>query len=359
LATFAVIVALGFCELAARIVFPAPPDRTRQPPLAYLYDPEIKYVLAPKQKGWIDDGLVTVNSFGFRGAEVASPKPRGRLRIVIVGDSVTIGMGVGDDETFPAQLEHLLHERFPDRDLDVVNLGVPGYDTRQEVTLLKRDLARLDPDVVLVGFYTNDVPDVIDDESTNAPAGTRIVASDPKVGQILHMDSTSPSWVDRYPRKSRLIYLVARTINRWRGAGEWGLSRFAMELDVIQGKESAPVQHAWETVATQFGELRSLADSRHFAAGIIVLPCRELVTGQYPSTKYVNRIRALAEPLGLPVIDPIPVMTEHGTKGEDLFIPYDRNHPSRTGHRLIAQAILSYLEQRVTAPPTGKQSKKS
>ena len=245
LAPFAVIVALAFSELAARIIFPTPPDRTRQPPLAYLYDPELEYVLAPRLKGWIDGGLVTVNSLGFRGAEVASPKPQGRLRIVIVGDSVTFGMGMGDAESFPAQLEHLLHEKFPGRDLDVVNLGVPGYDTRQEVTLLRRNLARLDPDVALVGFYTNDVPDVIADESTNAPAGKRTVARDRKIGQIFHMDPTSPSWFDRYPLKSRLIYLVARAINRWRGADQWGTPGFAMEIDMLQGKDSALLQRAW------------------------------------------------------------------------------------------------------------------
>jgi lysophospholipase L1-like esterase len=286
-------------------------------------------------------------------------KPQGRLRIVIVGDSVTFGMGMGDDESFPAQLERLLHEKFPNRDLDVVNLGVPGYDTRQEVTLLKRNLARLDPDVALVGFYTNDIPDVIADESTNAPAGTRTVARDRKIGQIFYADPTSPSWFDRYPRKSRLIYLVARAISRWRGADQMGTPRFAMEIDMLQGKGSAPIQHAWETVAAQFGELRSLSDSRHLVAGIVALPCRELVTGQYPSSNYLNRIRALAEPLDLFVIDPIPVMTAHEAKGEDLFIPYDRDHPSRTGDRLIAQAILSHLEQHVTAALAGKTSRKS
>ena len=316
-------------------------------------------MLAPRLKGWIDGGLVTVNSLGFRGAEVASPKPQGRLRIVIVGDSVTFGMGMGDAESFPAQLEHLLHEKFPGRDLDVVNLGVPGYDTRQEVTLLRRNLARLDPDVALVGFYTNDVPDVIADESTNAPAGKRTIARDRKIGQIFHMDPTSPSWFDRYPLKSRLIYLVARAINRWRGADQWGTPGFAMEIDMLQGKDSALLQRAWETVAAQFGDLRSLSDSTHFVAGIIALPCRELVTGQYPSSNYLNRIRALAEPLNLFVIDLIPVMTAHGAKGEDLFIPYDRDHPSRLGDRLIAQVILSYLEQHVTAALAGKDSRKS
>src|SRR5207248_1204367 len=117
LAMVAVVVAVGLCELLARAVFPAPPNGARQPEIVYRYDPEIRYVHAPNQKGWIDDGFVSINSLGFRGREVAVPKPSGRFRIVVLGDSVTLGWGVGDDETFSSQLEFLLHKAFPNRDL--------------------------------------------------------------------------------------------------------------------------------------------------------------------------------------------------------------------------------------------------
>src|SRR5262252_1399109 len=79
---FATTIGLALCEIGARLLYPAPPDPTREPQIAYRYDPELRYVLVPNQKGWIDDGLVTVNSLGFRGREVVTPKPAGRLRIV-------------------------------------------------------------------------------------------------------------------------------------------------------------------------------------------------------------------------------------------------------------------------------------
>lgn len=337
------------CEIAARVMFPAPPDRTRQPPLAYLYDPEIRYVLMPNQKAWIEDGLVTVNSSGFRGSETALPKPDGRFRIVILGDSVTIGMGIADDEAYPAQLERLLHARFPGRDLDVINLGVPGYDTRQEVGLLRRNLSRLAPDLVLVGFYTNDVPDVLEGEATLT--GTRIAAQNPQAGQVLHMDSTSPSWVDRYLRKSRVIFVAGRAINRWRGAGEWGMSRMALEMDMLRGKASPELDRAWARVAGQFRELHSLAESTLFTVGVVVLPPRELVTGQFAAAAYVNKVRSLAEPLGFAIVDPTPLMTADRADAAGLFIPYDRNHPSAAGHRLIARAIFDQVEKRLADAP--------
>jgi lysophospholipase L1-like esterase len=338
LAMFAIGLAFGLCELGARMIFPPPPI-TREPQVVYRYDPEIRYVLSPRQKGWIDEGLITINSLGFRGPEVASPKPPGRFRIVVIGDSLTLGWGVDDNDTYSARFEQLLHERFPGQDLDVINLGVGGYNTRQEITLLTRNVSRLQPDLVLVGFYSNDVSDAL------AAGGTQIVARNPEAGQVLHMNHSPGGWWDRLLRKSRAIYVVGRAFNRLRSAGEWGTSGFSMEIDLLEGRGSPQLDKAWEKVAEQFSRLRALAQAHSFAVGIVVLPCREQVMGQYANAKYQSKVRALAEPLGFQVIDPLPLMSSQRAMKQDLFIPYDRNHPSAAGHRLIAQAILKYLDE--------------
>ena len=342
----AALIAFGACELAARMIFPAPPDRTRQPPVAYLYDPEIRYVLAPSQQGWIDDGLVTVNAQGFRSrTPTALPKPDGRFRIVTLGDSVAIGMGVADDETFSAQTERLLRQRFPGKDLDVVNLAVPGYDTRQEVGLLRRHVAQLKPDLVLVGFYSNDVPDVLEGDVT--PAGTPIAAGQQRAGQVLHMDSTNPSFADRYLRRSRIIFIAGRTFNRVRGAGESGMARLVIETDMVQGKRTPEIEKAWAKIETQFEALQALGKDQGFSCAIVALPPRELVTGQYPGSAYVSQLHAVADPVGFPVIDPIPAMMAKRSDKDGLYIAYDRNHPDALGHLAIAEAIVSQVQDRI------------
>jgi lysophospholipase L1-like esterase len=342
-AVLAALVGFLSCELLARALLPAPPDGARQPQLVYRYDPEIRYVFAPNQKGWIDDGFLTINSLGFRGRDVVVPKPIGRFRVVVIGDSVTMGWGVGDDETFSSQLEQLLRKRFPDRDLDVVNTGVGGYDTRQEVTLLKRNVSRLQPDLVLVGFYSNDVPDVLDDTQISAPGGTRIAANNPESGQVLRMNPPSSSWLNRQLRRSRVVYTLGRLLTRLAGKGEWGMSRFSMELDMLKGAESAELDRAWGTVQTQFSDLHAMATVDGFSVGIVVLPCKEQVLGQYPNARYQSRVRTIAQPLGFFVIDPLQSLASDTRKGT-LFIPYDRNHPSAAGHRIIAETIFHYLD---------------
>ena len=350
LAVVAIGIAFGLCELGARMIFPRPPLASREPQIAYLYDPEIRYVMAPAQRGWIDDGLISVNSLGFRGPDAVSPKPQGRFRVVVIGDSLTLGWSVADDETYSARLERLLRERFPNRDLDVLNLGVGGYNTRQEVTLLTRQASRLDPNLVLVGFYSNDVPDAFEDEGSSSEAGTRIVAKNPEAGRVMHMNPTPTGWWDRQLRKSRVVYVAGRAFNRFRRAGEWGRSSFSMEIDLLEGRESPKLERAWEKIGKQFDRLHSLANAENFSVGIVVLPCREQVMGQFLNAKYQSRVRAMVEPLGFHVIDPLPLMSEH--RKPELFIPYDRNHPSAEGHALIAQAIARYLAEHKLVTPT-------
>jgi len=354
LALGAAALALCLCELGARMIFPAPPDATRQPQISHLYDAEIRYVMAPSQQGWIEDAFITVNALGFRGPEVVVPKPYGRFRVAVIGDSLTLGWGVADNETYAARLDRLLRERFPGRELDVVNLGVGGFNTRQAVTWLERNLGQLQPDLVLVGFYSNDVPDALEDEL----GGTRIAAINPVPGQAMRMNPRPPesSWWDRALRKSRALYVAGRAFNRLRGAGEWGMSRFSMEIDMLEGRESPQLERAWQLVGSQFDRLRSLADQGRFAVGVVVLPCKEQVMGQYPNASFQKRVRSLVEPLRFDVIDPLPLMAEHRTEIKDLFIPYDRNHPTASGHELIAQAILRYLDQHSIVPPMAKVS---
>ena len=344
--------AVAACELAARVVFPAPPNPTRQPQIVYQFDPGIRYVLLPNQRGWIDDGFVTTNSLGFRGRELVSPKPRGQFRMVAIGDSLTFGWGVNDNDTFCAQLEQLLRRRFPASDVDVVNLGVGGYDTHQEVALLKRNVARLQPDMVLVGFYSNDVPEAFDDQETAQAAETGDVSP---TGRILHLNPAPLSFFDAQMRRSRAIFAVGRVVKRLSHTGEWARSGFSMELDLLKGQDSAELNIAWDRITRHLAELRKMATAGHFAVGIVALPPREQVMGVYGNAHYQTRLRAIAEQFGFLVIDPLPALAARASDADALFIPYDRNHPSAAGHRVLANAIFDSLEQHDAVKPTAQR----
>ena len=101
---------------------------------------------------------VTVNADGFRGHETGVEKPAGCYRIIVLGDSATFGVHVGDDETYSALLEGMLNADpgRGKRTFEVINAGVIGYSTRQGLVYLQRDLFRYSPDCLIVSFAIND-----------------------------------------------------------------------------------------------------------------------------------------------------------------------------------------------------------
>src|SRR5262249_7862046 len=149
------------------------------------------------------------------------------------------------------------------------------------------------------------VPDGLDDENALTAHGSRIEAANPQTGQVLHMNPVPSSSWERALRKSRAAYVIGRTLKRLSNNGEWGSSRFSMELDLLEGRESPELDQAWGGIEKRLAELRTLADSR-FEVGIIVLPCREQVMGQYQHARYQSRIHEIADRLGFFVIDPLP-----------------------------------------------------
>ncbi|HLA78505.1 MAG TPA: SGNH/GDSL hydrolase family protein [Vicinamibacteria bacterium] len=94
---------------------------------------------------------VSSNSRGLRGRrEYAIPKPVGVKRLLFLGDSFTFGEGVGDAETFCHRLQGLLPA------VEVLNLGVHGYGHDQMLVTLREEGPRYQPDVVALGYVTDD-----------------------------------------------------------------------------------------------------------------------------------------------------------------------------------------------------------
>jgi hypothetical protein len=98
---------------------------------------------------------VHTNEHGFRSPSFSETKRAGIFRIVCLGDSSTFGMNVEDAEAYPQVLARLLEDRAPAR-FEVVNLGVPGYSSRQGLELLRREVVLYQPDMVTFAFGTND-----------------------------------------------------------------------------------------------------------------------------------------------------------------------------------------------------------
>jgi hypothetical protein len=104
------------------------------------------------------DGTLQHDSRGFRGPEVAVPKPDGVYRIVCLGGSTTYGAFVHDPmAAYPMQLRETLRKRQGTDRLEVVNAGIV-YATSAETlgTFALRGL-ELEPDMIVLNMGGNDI----------------------------------------------------------------------------------------------------------------------------------------------------------------------------------------------------------
>jgi hypothetical protein len=103
---------------------------------------------------------VQISSAGLRDVEHVRPKPPGRLRIAVLGDSCAEALQVPVEQTFWKLLERQLAScpAAAGRGVEAIDFGVAGYGTAQELLTLRRDVWSFQPDVVLLAFYPgNDV----------------------------------------------------------------------------------------------------------------------------------------------------------------------------------------------------------
>lgn len=99
-----------------------------------------------------------INAQGFRDVEdYVYDKPEGELRVIALGDSHTQGFEVRQHQTFAEVIERYLKERGVNA--RVLNTGISGYSTAEELAFLETEGLKYKPDAVVVGLFGNDYED--------------------------------------------------------------------------------------------------------------------------------------------------------------------------------------------------------
>ena len=134
-------------------------------PLFYTTDYYRGFALSPGVEGQYQregGSYVRISSDGLRDREHARTKPANTIRIAVLGDSYTEAMHLPMEQTYWFLLEQKLRQcnAFPGKQVEVINFGVSGYGTAQELMTLRRKVWDFSPDIVVLAFTTlNDVYD--------------------------------------------------------------------------------------------------------------------------------------------------------------------------------------------------------
>ncbi len=303
-----------------------------------------------------------VNAHGLRGAEITTAKAPGTYRVVMLGDSFTMGKGVSDDETFSVVLQKSLAESGAScgTTVEVVNGGVDSYAPVLELIQLKSDILPLEPDMVIVNL---DVSDLVQEAAyrTQAERGPdgEIVAV-PQHAEPDTLMEKARVWTERHLFLTRVALFYA---NRALGYRELTVR------DVVTRADAEIVAHTlagdvdrtkqWHDIFESISGIKKTAESRGIAFALAVYPWAhqisdsEWMPGRYafmaqdavPSQASYRTIRELSAAQDIPLADMFPVF-QASLGPEPLYFAYDM-HWTAAGHRVMARGLQDYLVQRL------------
>ncbi|THJ19434.1 MAG: hypothetical protein CAF45_016225 [Nitrospira sp. CG24E] len=313
---------------AASSLFLPPPITWRDPQELYSRDPLLGHVLTPEQHAFTHSFPVNTNSHGFRDREYPLIPSSGTVRILCLGDSLTFGDGVAVEDTYPKRLEAILQERGGHK-FEVINAGVPSYDTWQEVTFFKAKGAQFDPRIVVLGFYGNDIvprPEVI--KTSLSGDGTL---------KRKGFGGVFPDEVVHILKGSRLLLFlkdrIGKLVNSIRPSPE-----YHHQQALLEGLSNDFLEQGWEEVESSLKEMAELQPRHNFRFVIMSFPMAEQLLHEHPQAQYPARLKHIAEKLGIGFVDLQPALKREFEGFGSLFIEWD-GHPNPGAYRIAAEEL--------------------
>jgi hypothetical protein len=134
---------------------PSPLPPVRHPGLPRLRDS--LDLATPKIRGNFRHAFHRTDRFGFRGRDYTRSRGAASIRILVAGDSVAMGAGVEEEQTYALRLQARLREH-PDRPpTEVINAGLGGGDIAHAVERLRGAMNLYGGDILVYGFTLDDI----------------------------------------------------------------------------------------------------------------------------------------------------------------------------------------------------------
>jgi len=280
---------------------------------------------------------VLLNKRGFRDYDYDYSKPKGKKRIVVLGDSFAMGYVMSLKDTFSKQLETKLPN------YQVINFGIAGYSTDQELLILKTEGLRYEPDIVLLALFMDDIlynnvdyikecakpRFFIDDKGELSLINRKL----PLIKNRSHFFTfLRKSWFALRAKLALAKFGVDAKLG-WFNIFDkkfYGLGGYEITLHLIK----------------EFQKICSLHNAKFI---IMIIPCKDQL---YRVDFFKSRRLSLALPQhiltnfckknDIPYLDLLPLFLKRQEK-DRLYFQYDF-HWTILGHTIVADEILNFLK---------------
>lgn len=263
--------------------------------------------------------ILTHNSRGMRTTKEFKTNKEYNYRILVLGDSITWGAYVNESEIYTEILSGLLNEK--KCCFEVMNAGVGGYNTLQELEYLKAEGLDYSPDIVIVQMDYTDLwnSDIKEENGTTYVGNSRVVFP-----IMIKLPVEMENWLGRNSR----VYQLSNI----------GIYKL---LKVNSTSKIELFDSSYMKTLHSIKYIKSITESRNISLLFLLSPSLR----EERNIEDEIIIKTLVE-LNISNIDMYPFFKE---KGMETLIarPDDYAHPNALGHRIIAERIFSWIQAEI------------
>lgn len=267
--------------------------------------------LRPDTRATLFGQIAEIGAHGLRNPIIEEPKPAGRFRILVIGDSVAFGWGVAATDSFPRRLEAELR-RTPlagiGADVEVINAACPGWGVPHYLQLLRDRGLSWRPDLVIVTLINNDLTDILE--------------------ALDQRERPRPFTLPSFLRWSYLARVVEQTVAKFGGGAAPADFFLAIDVDpVARGRAESAICDA-------FGAMKSML-------GEVPLCVLDTIVGSRG-----ERLTGLVECSASRGFTLVPASLARPDYKESFAVGKTDDHPNAAGHAELCRIVLEWLRSR-------------
>lgn len=284
--------------------------------------------------------LVETNELGNRSPPIG-PKDAGEFRILVLGDSITLGAYCEYDETYPHFIEKALGYR-------TINAGVAGISLNCSFKILQETGLLTQPDIVIVGMYLNDVsPSHLYTPLNNFLGRSALLEKLYKTQRYKQMEEETAS---------RYRELTGNDLPEPYPGGAWKTDPAAFEYEKsISDWGVAWQPQTWEQLRKDMEQFVEVRDRYGFALVFVLFPCTLQVQADFLDDTPQRFWERITQELGIPHLDLLPLLRSRFQQ-DGISLAYDHCHLTPAGNKFVGSTIAEFLKREVlpgiqSAPP--------
>ncbi len=266
------------------------------------------------------------NSAGFHDVEWTIEKPADTWRLVVLGDSFTMGEWIPRDQLFVKRLERAIDaESGRKRRVELLNVSLGGADTVDELSLLEKVGLKYSPDAVLVIFFVNDATHLDSNPLVVRRLNEEFERPSDGLGRI------SVAW-DMFDRARRRKAVTREMLDEYRQ------SFFG----------DAAKQDQWKNCRTALARMAELSRAKNFRLGLAIFPMLIDLEPGHPLADLYAEVEHLCGSLAIPSLDLTPSF--YGRSAPFLWVAPNDGHPNAIANEIVVEPLRAFVEANGLVP---------